>query len=119
MASKKDFRTANTAPVYNAITEATQEAVEQQQAQEARKPTKVYDAQEAHEMLLAGTTQGRKGCKSARINMAFEPDIHEYIRIMARVRGQTVTQFTNYVFRKSMEENKEIYEQAKAFRKSL
>lgn len=119
MAGKKDFSTMNTAPVYNAIAAATQEADEQQQAQEVRKPTKTYSAQEAHEMMLAGTTQGRKGCKSARINMSFEPDIHEYIRIMARVRGQTVTQFTNAVFRKSMEDNKEIYEQAKAFRESL
>lgn len=115
MASKKDFTAANTGRVYNAITEATAEP----QAQEVQHPRKVYSEQQAQEMRQAGTTQGRKGCKAIRINMAFSPEIHEYIKVMARVRGESVTDFTNYVFRQSMEENAELYEKAKAFQESF
>lgn len=114
MASKKDFTTANTGRVYNAITEATAEP-----AQEVQHPRKEYSEQQAQEMRQAGTTQGRKGCKAIRINMAFLPEIHEYIKVMARVRGESVTDFTNYVFRQSMEENAELYEKAKAFQESF
>ena len=123
MASKKDFSSMNAAPVYNAIADATAEAQEVQQAQgtqkKPRKPVEAYSPEKAAEMAAAGTTRGRKGCKANRVNMAFTPEIHDYIRTMARVRGESITDFTNYVFRKSMEENAAIYEQAKAFKNSF
>lgn len=124
--AKKDFSTANTGRVYNAIAEATaepaedaQQAQQEQQTQETPKGRKTYTAEQAQEMREAGTTQGRKGCKAIRINMAFTPDVHEYIKVMARVRGESVTDFTNYVFRQSMEQNAALYEQAKTFKKSF
>ena len=117
MASKKDFTQANTGRVYSAITEATAEPAPQ--AQEVQHPRKAYTVEQAEAMRQAGTTQGRKDCKAIRINMAFTPDIHEYIKVMARVRGESVTAFTNYVFRQSMEENAELYEKAKAFQESF
>ena len=104
---KKDFTTANTGRVYSTITEATQEA------------RKEYSAQEAQEMREAGTTQGRKGCKAIRINMAFTPEVHEYIKVMARVRGESITDFTNYVFKQSMADNADLYEQAKSFQQAF
>lgn len=123
MASKKDFSGMNAAPVYNAIADATAEAQEVQQAQVTQKkpckPVEAYSPEKAAEMAAAGTTRGRKGCKAHRINMAFSDEVHEYISIMARVRGETITQFTNYIFMKSMEDNAEIYEKAKAFKESL
>ena len=118
MASKKDFTTANTGRVYSSIAEATAEPAQlEEQTQEQGRKT--YTAEQAQEMRQAGTTQGRKGCKAIRINMAFSPEIHEYIKVMARVRGESVTDFTNYVFRQSMEENAELYERAKAFQESF
>ena len=114
MASKKDFSQVNTGRAYNQMAEAIAEP-----AQEVQTPRKAYSAEQAQEMRQAGTTQGRKGCKAVRINMAFTPDIHEYIKTMARVRGESVTDFTNYVFRQSMEENAELYEKAKAFQESF
>lgn len=120
MASKKDFTTASNRRVYNSITEATAEPEQEpQQAQEVQNPRKAYTAERAQEMRQAGTTQGRKGCRAVRINMAFAPDLHEYIKVMARVRGESVTDFTNYVFRQSMEQNAELYEKAKSFVKSF
>lgn len=123
MASKKDFSTMNAAPVYSTIADATAEAQEVQQAQvpqkKPRKPVEAYSPERAAEMVAAGTTKGRKGCYAHRINMAFSDEVHEYISTMARVRGETITQFTNYIFMKSMQDNAEIYEKAKAFKESL
>ena len=113
MASKKDFSAANTGRVYSTITEATAEA------QEVLHPRKVYSEKEAQEMREAGTTQGRKGCKAVRINMAFSPDLYDYIRTMARVRGESVTKFTNFVFRQSMAENETLYKKAQEFKESF
>lgn len=114
MASKKDFTQANTGRVYSTIEAATADP-----AQDVQGPRTPYTAEKAQAMREAGTTQGRKGCKAVRINMAFTPEVHEYIKTMARVRGESVTDFTNHVFKQSMEENAALYEQAKAFQKSF
>lgn len=120
MSSKKDFTAANTDRVYNAISEATADpGQDAQQAQEAQKARAPYTAEQVQEMRQAGTTQGRKGCKAIRINMAFTPEIHEYIKTMARVRGESITDFTNYVFKQSMADNAELYEQAKVFQETF
>ena len=118
MSSKKDFTAANTGRVYSAIQEATA-APEAQQAQEAKKERKTYSQEEEQQFMEAGSTQGRKGLKAKRINMAFSPSVHEYITVMARVRGETISQFTEHVFRQHMEENAALYEQAKQFKNSF
>ena len=66
-----------------------------------------------------GRTQGRAGCKAQRINMAFSPEVHDFIRTMAKVRGESVTAFVNSILLNAMEENKEVYEQALKFKNSL
>lgn len=122
--SKKDFTQANTGRAYNQMAEAIAEPeeLEEQNTQdthEVQNPRTPYTAEKVQEMREAGTTQGRKGCKAVRINMAFTPDIYEYIRTMARLRGESVTAFTNFVFRQSMEYNSELYERAKQFTKDF
>lgn len=113
MASKKDFTAVNAAPVYSNIEKAT--------AEPAPKPIKRRSRSQeptAEEIQLAreqGRTQGRKGVKATRINMAFSPSVHDYIKTMARARGESVTAFTEYVFRQSMEANADLYEKAKEF----
>ena len=127
MANKrKDFSTVDTGRVYSAIEESlAEQAQEPQQAQETQEPQRVlvkgtnYTAEEIRELREAGTTTGRKGVKMIRVNMAFTPTVHDYIRTMAKVRGQTITQFTNHVFKKSMIENAELYEKAQEFLKLL
>ena len=117
---KKDFSKANTARVYDAIAQATAEPAQEAQAvQEEKKPRKTYNAQEAQEMREAGTTQGRGGCKATRINMAFLPPVYEYLKTMSRVQGKTITDFANEVLAKSLEDNAELYAQAKEFLKSF
>lgn len=126
---KKDFAAVDTGRVYSAIEESLAEpAQETQQPQEAQQeqeparqlvPGTKYTAEEIKELQEAGKTTGRKGVKMIRVNMAFTPSVHEYIRIMAKVRGQTITQFTNHVFAKSMEDNAELYSMAQEFLKRL
>lgn len=44
-----------------------------------------------------GTTQGRKGQKAKRINMAFSDLNHAFIRTESRRLGMTATQFVNHL----------------------
>lgn len=80
-----------------------------------RSRNEAYTEEEIQTARAQGRTQGRKGVKAVRINMAFAPDVHQYIKVMARARGESVTEFTNYVFRQSMEKNADLYEQMKSF----
>ena len=123
---KKDFSGINTSPVYATISEATTPAedlkapmLEEPAAGKTRKDRKTYTDQEKIDMMLVMQTSGRKGVKLPRINLAFSPDNYEFIKTMAQVRGQSMTDFVNDVLRKCKEENMEIYAKAIEFRNSL
>lgn len=125
-AQKKNFESISTGRVYNAIATATAEEPKQAEPATDKKDLlarRSRNADPTPEQLRAAQeqnkTQGRRGCRATRINMAFTPEVHEYIVTMARVRGESITQFTNYIFKKSMTDNAELYEQAKAFKNSI
>lgn len=42
-------------------------------------------------------TQGRKGCKAPRINMAFTPVNYEFLKRESKKNGETITQFANRI----------------------
>ena len=124
--AKKDFTKVNTGRVYDTIAAATAEQEqnisqnqETQETQEKRKERRTYNEQEALEFMQKLKTSGRKGVKLPRINLAFSPDIYDYIQTMSRVRGENMTQFVNLALRQHMEENRDIYEKAIEFRNSL
>lgn len=104
--AKKDFSAASTGRVYQQISDATAEP----EAQETQR----YTDAEAQEAKLQMKTQGKKGLKAARINMAFAPDTYDYIRIMAQAKGISITEFVNQIIRQHMEEpgNLEAYGKA-------
>lgn len=102
--AKKDFSKINTGRVSASIAQATSKKGQQGKASE----------QEAMERANELRTQGRKGCKAVRINMAFTPDNHEFVKVMAKISGQTMTEFTNYVIAQYRQEHPEIFEQAKS-----
>lgn len=58
-------------------------------------------------------TQGRKGAKAIRINMAFTPENHEYIKVMAKITGQSMTEFCNYMLAEYRREHSEVFDRAK------
>lgn len=122
--AKKDFSKLNTGRVYDAIAEATAEpeAQEVQQAQDApkqRAARRAYTEAEKMAYKQTGKTQGRLGCKMERINLAFTADNYEYVKTMASVRGQSMTEFVNHIIEANMEENAALFAQAKAFKKAF
>jgi len=78
-------------------------------------PRKTYTPEEAEVYKANAETRGRKGVKMPRINMAYRPDVYNYIQTMARARGQSLAQFVDATIRKDMEANREIYNEAKRF----
>lgn len=104
MAQKKDFAGVNTARVYAGLEQAT--------ADKNKQPA--ISPQEAQERAEELRTQGRAGAKLPRINMAFTPANHEFVKVMARVTGKSMTQFANYVIEQYRNEHPELFTQAKA-----
>ena len=135
--AKRDFSQINTNRVYETIAAATAETgqviseaadeivssvhdtQEVQEEKKKRKERKTYTEQEAAEILQTMQTAGRKGVKLARINLAFRPDVYNYVLTMSRVRGETMTQFIDKVLREHMEQHTDIYSKAIEFRNSL
>lgn len=105
MAGKKDFAGMNTGRVSGAISQATSNKGQQGTA----------TAQEAEERMEALQTQGRKGVKAIRINMAFTPSNHEFIKVMAMASGKTMTEFTNLVISAYRREHPEVMAKAQLF----
>lgn len=83
--------------------------------QEEQEPQKTLKAQDAQEVQPSTSlqTQGRKGEKLPRINMAFSPANHEFISIMARLGGLSLTQYVNRLIDAEREANADKLEQAK------
>ena len=92
---------AQAKPVYGTVIGSTQEV---QQEQEVQRPEATPEVAQ---------TQGRKGAKLPRINMAFTPQNLEYLRIMAGLRGQSVTRYVNALVEQDMELNRAAYDAAK------
>lgn len=68
----------------------------EQEKQEAQDAHEVQAAQEQHEAgKKLGSTQGRKGEKLKRINIAFDDENYEYVRLESRRRGHSITKFVN------------------------
>ena len=117
MGAKKDFSSANKA--FDALAEAVQMPAPAEPEPDTRKDRKTYTEAEAAEFLAEGKTSGRKGVKLPRINVAFPPDLYDYIKVVARGSGMTFTDFINLVLRKYMEEHPEAYEKALEVRNTL
>lgn len=105
----KDFENMQTGRIYSNIAQATSKKGQQGKA----------SPQEQAERAANLKTQGRKGCKAIRINMAFTPDNHEFIKVMAKITGKTMTEFANLVIERYRTEHPEIFEEAKAIIEKL
>ncbi len=66
-----------------------------QDAHEVQETQYVHKVQEVKKEI--GTTQGKKGQKLKRINMAFSDVNHEYITTESRRRGISATAFVNQI----------------------
>lgn len=64
-------------------------------------------------------TQGRKGERMPRINMAFTPTNIEFLHIMAAVEGISITRYVNRVIEKERKQNNYAYTKAKELVESM
>lgn len=104
----KSFKEKASRPsVYAAISGTDTEAAEVIEVQEVQ-----GDFTERQENLR---TQGKKGAKAQRFNMAFTPSNLDFIRIMSKINGQTMTQFVNEIIDREREAQSETYQQVKSF----
>lgn len=102
-----------------AAADADQAAAEQ--AKQKRGPRTFHDGTTAEDRAALENMQtgGRKGLKLPRINMAFTPDVFDYINTMSVVSGLNKTEFVNKVVKEHMKNHADLYEQALKFRNSL
>ena len=103
MANKKNFdelKNANQSAVLNGAVKATKRTGSQTPASE----------EEAKERMALMQTRGRKGVHLPRINMAFTPENHDFIKTMALVTGKNMTEFLNYIISEYRKENGQDYE---------
>lgn len=76
-----------------------QKVCETQEAQIAHEPHEPHDIHDANveTKKTLGSTQGRKGEKLKRINLAFSDENYAYVRLESRRRGKNITEFVNAI----------------------
>ncbi len=129
MAKSKDFsnvtlsRAAQQMQTAQGIEEAQEEQITQEDhssQEKQRKPRKRYTEEEARAILEEGrNTRGLGGVHVPRINMAFTPSNYDFITTLARMRGETYTDFVNHLVDITREKYKEQYELAKKLKNSF
>ena len=100
-------------PDFSATAQQNAEAYKTLLATKERDPEEVLAAQEALK------TQGKRGIKLPRINLAFAPSNYDYVQTMARIKGQNMTEFINEVLKLHREEHGEAYRKAKEIIENL
>ena len=102
----KSFKEKAARPsVYAAISGTETEAAEVKEVIEVQEVQ--GDFTERQESLR---TQGKKGAKAQRFNMAFTPSNLDFIRILSKLKGQTI----NEIIDKEREAQADLYKQLKA-----
>lgn len=117
--AKKSFKNEGISPVYSKIMGSNVEidaAPEHMGDYDPEKHPELYtqdalNAQEVKEAQEELKTQGKKGAKAQRINMAFTPSNLQFIRTMSKAKGQTMTQFVNDLITKERTQNGDAYKQ--------
>ena len=110
---------ANRPSVYATIRGVDTEVKEVSEVQEVQKVQEVQEVLNVQQVDLAKrqeslNTQGKKGAKAQRFNMAFTPSNLKFIRIMSKLKGQTMTQFVNEVIDKERNLQDQLYKKVKS-----
>lgn len=73
----------------------------------------VHDTHSTQEVQEVQRTQGKKGQKLPRINMAFQTSNLEYLQIISRIEGKSITEYVNNLVEQDRQKNSERMEAAK------
>lgn len=107
--SKKSFKNDNPALAFISVDSDSNT----QKVQDARDTQEVQYVQETH------PTQGKKGKKLPRINMAFSPENLEYLQLISRLEGISITQYVNNLVAKDRADKSDIVDKAKEILKGV
>lgn len=77
--------------------------VKKQPEEERIEETKEFEPQESEER------------KDVRISIALTPSNNDFLRVMARLKEQSITDFCNYIIERYKAEHNEVYRQVKMF----
>lgn len=72
-----------------------------------------YEVHEEREVESSNKTQGRKGQKLPRLNMAFYNNNLEYVQKIAGVKGMSATAYINKLIDEDRKKNEDVYEKIK------
>lgn len=70
-------------------------APEEQEVQQVQEVNTTSTSEEYKPKIEFGSTQGKKGHKAPRINMAFTPENHEWLKTHSRKLGISATELAN------------------------
>ena len=100
---KKDF-----SATFKQLTQTVQEPQQVQEVQNTPTEQEIKKAQAEQQ------TQGKKGYKMHRINMAFTPDNIDFIRAISKLKGVTMTQYINELLDLEREKHTDLLKQIKS-----
>lgn len=107
MANKKMFKSKN--PALQFITQDDHNVQEKYNTRELQEE---QDTQQVYQ------TQGKKGQKLPRINMAFRPDILEYLTLISSIEGISKTAYVNKLLAADRETKGELIDKVKELREA-
>lgn len=95
MATKKSFKASPALDIINPVSSIKTQQYTHEEAQENKQQDAQYDTQlDARPGYIR--TQGRKGKKKPRINLAFDSsEFLDQIRLCAEAENKSITQFVN------------------------
>jgi DNA-directed RNA polymerase subunit F len=97
---KKSFRDINPALQFISNTQEVQDVHDTQEVQQVRR------------------TQGKKGQKLPRINMALQTSNLEYLQLISRIEGKSITEYVNNLVEQDRQRNAARLEEARSILKA-
>jgi thiaminase len=118
--AKKNFKNINPAMAFISDTQNAQDTqivqngINEQNTQNTQNIQDTQQAQSAYSAYSTHITQGKKGQKLPRINMAFSPENLEYLQIISRIEGKSITEYVNTLIRTDRASRADEVAQAKS-----
>ena len=110
MSSKKNFKNNPALPFISAA--AVHEEQKEQNTLNTQEAHDIHNTPNVSDEPISKRTQGKKGQKLPRINMAFSPENMAHIQLMGRVMGCSATEYVNRLIAADREARGDVVEQA-------
>ena len=90
-------------------------------AHQNKKKRQTYSKKKTLEAQENMQTQGKKGIKLPRINLALTPSNYDYVKTMASMNGVSVTKFINNLIKNELNSgaNSDVYKEVLEIRNSI